>query len=87
LLLNNPPLQLTRKPFYESDCQGRTYPSLIAHPFHLWQSAPASCWMRLSGVLGVTEQSSSASLSLLQLLIRLDVLQAVGSRDANHGSI
>jgi len=47
-------------PFYESDCQGRFSPSLIAFSFSPWQSAPSDPWATIVSASGWAEQSSSA---------------------------
>jgi hypothetical protein len=62
------------RPFYESDCQGRTSVSLMARGFSPDQSTPAAELVKRAGASGIAGQSaSSASVSSLQLLIRLDV--------------
>src|SRR6266576_1880278 len=55
--------------FYESDCLGRSLPSLIAERSRPGQSAPVACGMRRGGVCGSAGQSASAWFSSLELPI------------------
>ena len=74
--------------FYESGCQGRTAPALIAEVFHPWQPAPLFDWARPFGLPGFAGQSSSASFSSGSGTGSIGGRgQASGSRWANHGSI
>jgi hypothetical protein len=72
--------QLICRPFYESDCQGHTPPSLIAECVFPEQSAPIPDWARPIGVAGVWAQSASASFSSRELPIRPGRMQARRSR-------
>ena len=75
------PSRLERMAFYESDCQGHTPSSLSAWAFLPGQSAPTPEGARPCGASGDAAQSSFASFSSLQLQLRLDVVQALGSRE------
>jgi len=74
--------------FYESDCQGRAPPFLIAWAFQPWRSAPlkvglARWWVRA----GQVDWSFSSSFSSLSSRGRWTGWKRVGFDDANHGSI
>src|SRR3954471_21203010 len=77
--------------FYESDCQGRPPPSLIARFLQLWQSAPPRSppRARLRGAPGPAGQSSSAFVtSSLGSGSDVGIRQALGPhKGADHGSI
>jgi hypothetical protein len=53
--------------FYESDCQGRTNPRLIAAFFSPWQSAPLPLATRPGRAFGLSKESSSAFGHLVEL--------------------
>ena len=54
-------LPAAREAFYESGCQGRTPPALIAVVFGPWQPAPLLAWARPFGLPGFAGQSSSSA--------------------------
>src|SRR5438876_2470318 len=71
--------QLKRDPFYESDCQGETSSPLMAWRSSPEQSAPSAERTRPAGASGSAWQSSSASVSSLELPIHTGRSQALGS--------